>query len=147
MMCRLLSGYFQEEKMNIKRFISAAVVLFGFIFLYEWLVHGMLLQNIYQETASVWRSHEEMQSYLHFNFLLIAVVSLWATFIFTRFYPDGGWNKGLCFGAYLGIFSGIQAFAAYFYIPIPLILAVAWFIASFVEYLIGGVLIGAIYRK
>ncbi len=133
--------------MNVKRFLAASVVLFGFIFLYEWLVHGMLLQGMYEETASVWRAHEEMQKYLHFNFVLIAVVALWATLMFTRFYQDGGIGNGLCFGIYMGIFSGIQAFAAYFYLPIPVMLAAYWLLSSFMEYVIGGVLIGAIYRR
>ncbi len=133
--------------MDMKRFLAAAVVLFGFIFLYEWLVHGMLLEGMYHETASIWRGHEEMQKYLHFNFILMAVVALWATFMFTRFYQDGGVGHGVCFGFYLGVFSGIQAFAAYFYLPIPVMLGVYWFASSLVEYLVGGALIGAIYRR
>ena len=57
------------KMMNMKRFLGAAIVLFGFIFAYEWVVHGMLLTQIYESTASVWRPHEQMVSFLPMNIL------------------------------------------------------------------------------
>mgnify|MGYP001175935137 CR=1 FL=1 len=133
--------------MNMKRFLGAAIVLFGFIFAYEWVVHGMLLTQIYESTASVWRPHEQMVSFFPMNILLIGVVAFWLTFIFTRFYPEGGCGQGIQFGIYVGILSGIQAFAAFFYLPIPAVLAGYWFVASAIECIMGGLLIGLIYKK
>ncbi|MDF1758593.1 MAG: hypothetical protein P1U74_09905 [Legionellaceae bacterium] len=133
--------------MNVKRFISAVISLFAFIFLYEWFVHGVLLSNIYQLTPSVWRSYDELQAYLPYNTMLMGIISLWVVFIFTRFYPEGGCKNGVHFGVYLGIFSAIQAIGAYFYLPIPMELPCYWFIAYLIENLLGGILIGFIYRR
>ena len=36
--------------MNAKRFIPAFIVVFIFIFLYEWFIHGYLLAPIYEST-------------------------------------------------------------------------------------------------
>lgn len=71
---------------------------------------------------------------------------IWITFIFTRLFKIGGWKNGFQFGIYLGVFSGIQAAGAYYYLPIIATLAVAWFIASVIECLLGAVLISTIYR-
>lgn len=133
--------------MNIKRFSAATVVLFGFIFAYESLVHGKLLVSIYSQTPAIWRSYDQMIAYVPFNLVIMALISLWVTFIFTRFYKEGGWKNGLTFGFYIGILSGIQAAGAYYYLPISATLAVLWFVVNWIENIIGGLLIGLIYRR
>lgn len=133
--------------MNVKRYIFAAVVLFLFMFGYEALVHGFLLKNTYSETASIWRSYDQMMAYAPFSMGIKVLISLWFTFIFTRFYKEGGWKNGLLFGVYLGILSGIQAAGAYYYLPISAMLAIYWLLAYLIESVIGGFLIGLIYRR
>lgn len=133
--------------MNIKRFIVASLLLFIVFSLYDWLVHGVLLTAIYQETASLWRAHEDMLSYLPIMDILKAFIALWMTFIFTRFYPDGGVLNGLCLGIFFGVFSAIQAVSAYFFLPIPLMLGIYWFLAYLFKYVFGGLVIGWVYRS
>jgi len=132
--------------MNIKRYLGASLALCVFMFLYEWVVHGMALMPMYEATASIWRNHEAMQALFHINMLVMCLGAFWLTFIFTRCFHDGGVKNGLHFGFYLGVFAALQAFAAFFYLPIPLMLAVAWFGASFVEILLGSALVGLIYH-
>ena len=133
--------------MNMKRFVPAAVILFLFIFGYEYLVHGVLLKGIYQDTASVWRSYDQMTAYVPFNTGIEALLAVWITFIFIRLFEKGGWQNGVRFGFYFGVLCGIQAAGAYFYLSIPEILAGYWFIAHVIEGVIGGFLIGVVYRK
>ncbi|MCR9192341.1 MAG: hypothetical protein NXI01_06735 [Gammaproteobacteria bacterium] len=133
--------------MNIKRFLFAFVALFLFMFSYETLVHGFLLKNIYLETPTIWRDYNEMISYTPFNMVITALLALWITFIFTLVFKEGGSKNGLRFGLCLGILSGIQAAGAYFYLPISAVLATCWFTTYVVESIIGGYIIGLIYRK
>jgi len=137
----------KDFSMNIKRFIIAAIVLFVFIFAYESYVHGILLMGIYAKTPTIWRSYDQMMTYVPFNILIMALISLWTTFIFTRFFKEGGWKKGVEFGCYIGVLSGIQAAGAYYYLPISATLAASWFVANCIETIIGGFLIGLIYRN
>lgn len=58
----------------------------------------------------------------------------------------GGWKNGLRFGFYIGLLSGIQAAGAYYYLPISLMLAIAWFAFGVIESTLGGILIGMIYH-
>jgi hypothetical protein len=133
--------------MNIKRFLFAFVALFLFIFGYEALVHGFLLRNIYLETPTIWRSYEQMIRYTPFNTVMVGLMAFWITFIFTQLFREGGARNGLRFGLYFGILSGMQAACAYYYLPISATLAACWFAVYVIESLIGGCLIGLIYRK
>lgn len=130
-----------------KRFIGAFLLLFVFIFGYEFLVHAVLLQNMYQSTATVWRSYHQMMAYVPFNTLIQFLMAFWFVFIFSRLFRNGGWKNGILFGLYIGVLCGVQAAGAYYYLPIPSILAIYWFVAHVIEGVIGGYLIGLVYRR
>lgn len=53
--------------MNIKRFFSALLVLFIFIFVFESFVHGHLLLGLYSETPNAWRPFFEIKSLVPYN--------------------------------------------------------------------------------
>lgn len=133
--------------MNVKRFLFAFIALLLFSLGYETLVHGYLLTSTYQETPMLWRTVEQMQQYVPFNIILTLIVAFWLTFIFTRFYSHGGAKNGLLFGLYIGVLSGLHASGAYFYLPISATLAFYWFAVNFIECLIGGYLVGLIYKQ
>ncbi len=133
--------------MNVKRYIAAVIALFLFLFVFESFIHGVILIDIYNQTPNVWRVQAEMISYLPFNYSVMGLITLWLVFIFTRLFKEGGWKKGLEFGLYFGMLSAIQAAAAYYYLPISSCLAAMWFIFYLIEGLLGGLLIGAIYKK
>jgi hypothetical protein len=88
-----------------------------------------------------------MMNYIPYNLVIMALIALWITFIFTRFYAQGGWKNGLHFGFYLGVLAGLQAAGAYYYLPVSATLAAVWFVVYAVQSTIGGLIIGAIYRK
>lgn len=133
--------------MNTKRFIVSVVALFIFIFIYESLVHGFLLTGLYSETPTIWRDYSQLKAYTPFNTIIMGLLSIWITFIFTRIFKSGGWKSGLQFGFYLGVLSGIQAAGAFYYLPISFALAMAWFVSNLVEVVLGGLLIGILYHK
>lgn len=45
--------------MDMKGFVFAAIGVFIFVCLYEFLVHGFLMMSQYQQTANLWRPQEE----------------------------------------------------------------------------------------
>ncbi|MBS0614994.1 MAG: hypothetical protein JSR58_00390 [Verrucomicrobia bacterium] len=133
--------------MNLKRFIGATVVLVVFLYFYEWLIHGVLLMNTYNETPNLWRPMQQMQSMMSLSLLFRVLMGGWFTYIFTKFHKDGGVENGLRFGCYLGIFAGIMAASTFMWLPISAKLAWAWFINNIVQFVAGGAIIGSIYRK
>ena len=74
--------------MNVKRFISACVAVFIFIFLFDWLFHGVILAGIYAWTPELWRTEEAMYSL--FQWLVIGQIlfSVMISFIFVKGYEN-----------------------------------------------------------
>lgn len=133
--------------MNVKRYLQASAVLFVFITLYEWFVHGFILKCTYRHTADVWRPMDEMMANMPLTILVQLILAFWVGFIFTRFFPRGGRDNGVHFGFYIGVLVGILAGAWYFWLPVPVVLGLAWLVSGIVEGVLGGLILGSLYRN
>ena len=87
--------------MTAKRFLSATLGAFVFVFLYELLVHGQLMMGLYNQTASLWRPQEEC------NMAIMLLSQLLFAAALAFFYPiigsDTECKKAIPFGAGLGL--------------------------------------------
>ena len=55
---------------------------------------------------------------------------------------------GIKYGVIFGLAKGLtMGFGSYCYMPIPLMLAVSWFLAGLVEVAIAGAIVGAIIKR
>jgi hypothetical protein len=111
----------------------ALVIGFIFVFVYEMLVHGYCLTNLYTNTQSLWRTQAEMQAFFPVSALnqLIGVFLVGCLLCLFK-------NKhcAVLLGIILGLLNGIHQFSMYAYMPIPLELALSWFVSGFFESLI-----------
>jgi hypothetical protein len=133
--------------MNIKRYALAVVAVFTFIFLFEWVWHGILLKDMYQKTMSVWRPEADMKQFFPFMMLTQAAVALILTFVFTRHYEGKGLGEGLRFGTYMGLLLGIMSAGWYAYLPVPAILAILWGVGGLIMGLGIGAVASLVYKN
>lgn len=133
--------------MNFKRYLMASIAFFIFVFLYEWLVHGVFLMGIYQQTSNVWRDFAVMEANMPLAMLFQLVFSLWTAFVFTQLFRKGGLVNGLRYGIYFGVFAGILTASWYIWLPVPAVLGLSWFVSSIIEGLGGGAILGLIYHE
>ncbi len=127
--------------MNTKRLILAIVVVFVTVFVTDFLIHGVWLQSVYKETASLWRTEEEMQK--HFPLMLLGQFLFAATFvvIWSKGFPAVATLGGSClYGLTMALFSQALTLITYVVQPMPGSLMTKWFIAGIVQ----GVLMGVI---
>lgn len=129
------------------RFITAILALLLFVFVSQWIIDSYVLVSLYIATASVWRDFGEMLRNLPLTIFFMFIMSTWATYAFSKIFPEGGFNNGLRFGFYMGIFIGIFAASWYLWMPVPPLLAVGWFLTRFLQVLICGMILGTIYKK
>jgi len=119
--------------MNTKRLLNSIFSCFAFVFVYEFIFHGILLKSMYQATVEAWRPESEMMQYMP----AAAFSQFWfaTTFclIFVKFCSDKSLQKGIQFGLFMGLFAGAIQFGYYPYMPITLSLALAWTAGSLVE--------------
>lgn len=130
----------------LKQTIWAVIAVFITWSILDFLIHGVLLKSTYQETANLWRPEDEM------NMPLMSIVTLVFSICFVTIYsyliePKSLW-LGIKYGLILGIATGVSVgFGSYCYMPIPLSLAVSWFLASLVEISLAGIIVGYLVKS
>ncbi|MCI0528261.1 MAG: hypothetical protein L0Y56_12550 [Nitrospira sp.] len=136
--------------MNTKRWLMASGVVFVVIMVMEFFIHGVLLSGIYQQTASVWRTQEEMQRIMWIMWIGYLVFAPFFVLIYVKGYENGkpGLGQGIRCGLYVGgMLSVMHSFGWYVILPIPLALSFYWFVAILVEFIGAGAAAGWVYRE
>jgi len=112
----------------------------------DFILHGLLLVSTYEATAHLWRSMEEMKAMLMYGVTFVAATVFVS--IYKLLCSDSSLGTGLKFGALVGLFYGtLMGWGSYCYMPIPLSLALSWFIGIFIEMSLGGLIIGKVFAK
>jgi hypothetical protein len=130
----------------MKRFVIAFIAAFIFIFFWGWLYNGVLLKDVLAQAQSLFRPREEMMGLFHW----IAIGEAGLALSFVMIYASGFAGGGIAAGVRLGIMLEILAVSArcaiYATQPFPAKLLVLVSIGGFVEMIVIGVIVGAIYK-
>jgi hypothetical protein len=128
--------------MNHKRGFPAFLAAFVFIFLFEFLWHGMLMKSAYMETATLWRV-EPM-------FPLLILGQAVMAFAFTGLYVSKvGVNSaatGIGYGIVIGILCAGGDLIRFSVQPLTVKILWMWIVGGLVEFAIAGAIVGAIYK-
>src|SRR2546421_10739352 len=89
----------------MRRFIIAFIAAYIFLFVWGWLLNGILLKDVYAETPNLWRSQTEMASLFHWIIIGQALV----VFSFVMIYASGFAGGGIIAGIRLGLLLEIAA--------------------------------------
>ena len=119
--------------LNFKNFIFSSWAAFIFIFIYEYITHGIILSSEYQKTSNLWRNSFEMQSYIYYAFMSQFAFAAILTYIYLKTITDKSLILSLKFGLMAGLFMGIIQSASYSFMPITLTLALSWFFFAIME--------------
>jgi hypothetical protein len=130
----------------MKRFILAFIAAYIFIFVWGWLLNGVVLKDVYAETPNLWRSQTDMMSLFHWIIIGQALV----VFAFVMIYASGFAGGGVVAGIRLGLLLEIAAIGMrlgfYAVQPIPGKLILYGSIGGIIEMIIVGAMVGAIYK-
>ena len=132
--------------MNIKNFVVASMVGSVFIFVYEFLVHGVLMAGVYESTSHLWRSMEAMNSMMGIS-IAIQVATAMVVVCLVKHWHVHGASRGAQFGLGLGVLLAIMQIGTYVYLPIPFSLALMWSAAVLVKMTGVGAIAGWLYKK
>src|SRR5437667_319671 len=133
--------------MNMKRLIIACVVVFLFVFGYNWVLHGKVLSNAYMESAQLWRDEAGMKQ--HFGWLLLGQLLMSVMFCVIYALRRGtaaGPGQGAGYGFLVALLLSSGTFISYAVEPLPGKIAATWFIGDLIQLVIAGAILGAIYR-
>lgn len=132
--------------MNTKRFVIASVAVFVFLYLYNWLVHGVLLAPKYEEVAHLFRSQADFMAHMPWMIAGYILMAIAFCRLFIGGYEDRGIGEGVRFGLWAGLLIGSIDFISYAVQPISLKLGVDEFIAEVVMAVGAGVVAALTYK-
>ena len=133
--------------MNKKRFLLSVISIFVMSLAYDYLLHGLLLHDVYRSVESVWRSGAEIQSLRWVMVLADALMALLVTFVFTRRYEGRGGGEGVGFGLSVGAILAVPHLASYCFLPLPFSIVASWMAGSLVWGVLAGIVLALTYRK
>ncbi len=131
--------------MNIKRFVYACIAVFVTFQVLDFIIHGIILGPTYESLKDVWRP--DMMSKMWIMYITSLVLSLLFVYIFTKGYEGKGIAEGIRYGIIIGLLmNAVGMFSQYVVYPIPLSLAIQWFVFGMIEFLICGIVVALVYR-
>lgn len=135
------------DGVNVKKLGIGIVASWVYIFVTDFVIHGMILKDLYKRTASLWRPDAEMQSMMPAmsagQFLMAATFM----FIFTKGYQKGGVSEGVRFGLVFWVLILSSYLMQYATTPLTQEVVVAWAATSLVQLVFGGVVAALVYKK
>lgn len=136
--------------MNMKRRVYASVAVFLIVLVLETVINGVLLDDLYNQTASAWRTQAEIESKMWLFWIGYAILAPVFVTIYLKGREPGkpGWAQGLRFGAYIGVLLAVPTnLTLYAVLPIPFVLAAYWTVAGLTEMIVSGLAVGLICRE
>ena len=129
----------------MKKFILAVVAVFVARGILDMIIHGLILEPLYQQSAQLWRPEGEMMMGLMY------IVSLLSSIFFVWIYYaliNKSMKNALLYGLFYGLTTGISmGYGTYSFMPIPYLLALGWFLGTVLETVVAGALLGWIIKE
>ena len=130
----------------MKKLLLSIVAVFVAWQVLDFLLHGVLLMGMYEETQNLWRPMEEMKNGVMMVVGLISAAVF--CYIYYSFITVKSLNKAIMYGVVYGIGAGITfGYGSYSFMPIPYSMAFAWFLGTIVETAAAGVIVGLILKE
>jgi len=134
-------------KVNLKRLVLTNFAVFAYIFVSNFIIHGVILKNTYMETASLWRPESEMHSQMLWMLLGQFLIAKGISSLFAKSYEKKGVKEGIRFGLFAAPLYVGPYFIQYAVTPIPMSLLFAWVGLGFIQVVLGGVVASLVYKR
>lgn len=127
------------------------IAVFATIMAFEWLFHGVYMMPMYEATASMWRTEEEMNK-LWWLCILTKLIMAYAICCLYCWMAKGSECQGKCmkkgakFGFKIGLLLGAPQLASYIWLPIEMDMALKWFTGNILMGVIIGVVLAYLSR-
>jgi hypothetical protein len=133
--------------MNVKRYVLGSIAVYLVVYLAEFLFHGMIMVDSYNQYLELLRPETESSSYMLFMSLGFLILAFGFSYIFVQGYEGKGIGEGIRFGLIAGIAFGISAnLINYSVFPWPSAWIVAWMAGETVIMMLAGAVIAMVYK-
>ena len=129
----------------VKKILLGGIAVFVAWEILDFVIHGLILGSTYATLPNVFRAQADMKMGLMAVVTLIgalAFAAVYAWFVSPKSLATGV-KYGLVWGFGGGVMMGYGSYAA---MPIPYVMALAWFLGTWVEFTVAGLLAGLIIK-
>ena len=135
--------------MNYTRLGLAAVAATVVDAVYGYTVYGNIISSEFAKYPLIYRSNESQTAFLPLMFVGLLFAMLIASYLYAKGYEGGnGLQEGMRFGVLIGLLMvGYAANVNYAIMNIGKRMAVYYALASLVEWVVVGIVIGSVYRR
>jgi len=119
--------------MTFKRFISTVTGAFIFVFIFEYIVHAILLKDIYSTTSFLWRAEDVMIQYFHYTAMSQFLFTAAMVYMFHSLSKEFSFIEAFRFGVFVGLAIAAINIGTYAYMPISFKLSILWAMASIIK--------------
>jgi hypothetical protein len=134
--------------MNYRRVALAALAAWVVDAVYGFIVYGNVLTSDFARYPNIYRAQASQGAYMPFLFLGTLLALLVAAYVYAKGYEGGsGLQEGMRFGALIGLLVlGYVGLVNYATMNLGRRMAGSMAVASVVEWVVAGIVIGAIYK-
>jgi len=131
-----------------KKYVLGSIAVFVAYMTFDYLVYAGILRSTYESEPLRKLLRPDIADKVWILWLVDLVWSFLFSLIYIKGYEGrGGTMEGVRFGFWIGLFvAGPMAFGQYAIYPIPIFLAVQWFVFSTMQTVICGVALALVYR-
>ncbi len=129
----------------VKKFVLGGIAIFVAWEVLDFVIHGLILGATYAGLTGVFRPPGEMKMGLMALATLIGALTFAA--VYAWLVNPKSVAAGVKYGLVWGFGSGVMmGYGTYSSMPVPYVLALVWFLGSWFEFTLAGLLAGAIIR-
>jgi hypothetical protein len=133
--------------MNTGRYILGSLVVAVYLYIAEWILHGVILSKWYNENLQLFRPEAETGIYLIWMLIGMLILAFGFCYIFLKGYENKGIGEGFRYGLYVAIaFSISNSLIEFSVFPYPISWMIGWIIGYTVMLILAGIIFAAIYR-
>jgi len=131
--------------MKIGKLILTVVLVYIVYQLLNFVIHSLILKDMYMATAAVWRV--DMENVMWVMYLSDLIRIFLFVFIFIKGQENKGWMEGLRYGLLMGLLLSLgMSLNSYAILPIPFTLAIYWLVLSLIQMIICGIAAALLYK-
>jgi hypothetical protein len=131
----------------MKKHIIAVIATFIGMVATDMIIHGQCMQSVYLATANLWRTEEEMKSFMPFMFLGQFLISLAFAVIFSCGYKGRGVMEGVRYGLMIAVMIVGSYLIQYAVTPMTYEVLIPWIVAAPIQAVLLGVINALIWQK
>jgi hypothetical protein len=131
-----------KEIMNWKKFFTAFMAAFIFLFVFGFLWYGTLMRGAHEEVQALFRTKPD------FPWLILGhiVMAFFFTILCVRFVPAGGLGAGAALGILVGLVYAGPHLISFAVQPLTTKILCGWIVGAVIQFAIAGGIVGAIYK-